>query len=178
MPRYYYLAIIGALIVVAGAWALWPSGKPAAPVFVPIVIKTTPGVEVQYLNTDLNFSFQMPDGVYAQEFDGAKKGEVVRLHEADSTTHLAVFVAPSKTDPAAFTPDTVLKDAPGTLVASTSAVTLPGGITGLEFDSTSTAWGGPTRELWFAYKGNRYMVSVPRPDYALLDFTANSWQWR
>jgi hypothetical protein len=178
------LIAVAVVIVALGGWLLWRGhegggGNAASttPAVTPVVITETPGVEVQYLNTALKFSFGMPDGVYAQEFPGTS-GIVVRLHQADSSTHLAVFVTPSKTDPAVFTADTVTADAPGTSVTDAAAASMPGGVTALEFTSSSTAWGGPSRELWFAYNGNRYQVSVPLVDAKLLDFVRDSWQWR
>ena len=72
----------------------------------------------------------------------------------------------------------VAKDAPGMQVSGASSVQMPGGITALEFTSTSAAWGGPSRELWFAHDGKRYQVSTPLADAKLLDFVRDSWQWR
>jgi len=181
----YIVGIIVVVLLAGGGWLLWrgnagreaPGTASSTPAVVPVVVKETPGVEVQYLNTALKFSFKMPEGVYAQEFPGTS-GIVVRLHEADNSNHLAVFVTPSKTDPDAFTADTVAADAPGTSIADASAVQMPGSVTAIEFTSNSTTWDGPSRELWFAYKGNRYEVSVPLVDTKLLDFARDSWQWR
>jgi hypothetical protein len=148
---------------------------PAAPKPVPIV--QTPGVEVQYVNTSLKFSFTVPDGVLAQEFPGTS-GIVVRLHDADGANHLAVFAAAGKSDPAVFTAEQVAKDAPGMSVTDAETHEMPGGVTALEFTSDSKTWGGPSRELWFAYNGTRYQASVPLADAKLLDFVRDHWQWR
>lgn len=178
------LIAAAAVIVALGGWLLWRghggsggSNASTTPAVIPVAITQTPGVEVQYFNTALKFSFMMPDGVLAQEFPGTS-GTVVRLHRPDTSTHLVVSVASSKTDPDAFTADTVAKDAPGMQVSGASSVQMPGGITALEFTSTSAAWGGPSRELWFAHDGKRYQVSTPLADAKLLDFVRDSWQWR
>jgi hypothetical protein len=178
-------AVIAALafaLVLGAGWYLFThhegkegSTAPAAPKPVPIV--QTPGVEIQYVNTALKFSFTVPDGVLAQEFPGAS-GIVVRLHDAGGANHLAVFAAAGKGDPSAFTAAQVAQDAPGTSVADATSTPMTGGVTALEFTSTSTAWGGPSRELWFAHDGTRYQVSVPIADAKLLDFVRDHWQWR
>lgn len=174
-------AVLFALVLAGGWYLLRPHGEgnagapPAAPKPVPIV--QTPGVEVQYVNTALKFSFTVPDGVLAQEFPGTT-GIVVRLHDAGGANHLAVFVAAGKSDAAAFTADQVAKDAPGTSIADATSTPMAGGVTALEFTSDSATWGGPSRELWFAYNGTRYVVSVPLTDAKLLDFVRDHWQWR
>lgn len=151
------------------------SAAPAAPK--PVAIVQTPGVEIQYVNTALKFSFTVPDDVLAQEFPGTS-GIVVRLHDPAGANHLAVFAAAGKSDSSAFTADQVTKDAPGMSVTDASAQTMPGGVTALEFTSDSKTWGGPSRELWFAYNGTRYQISVPLDDAKLLDFVRDHWQWR
>lgn len=151
------------------------SAAPAAPK--PVAIVQTPGVEIQYVNTTLKFSFTVPDGVLAQEFPGTS-GIVVRLHDPAGANHLAVFAAAGKNDPTAFTAEQVAKDAPGTSVTDAETHEMPGGARALEFTSESKTWGGPSRELWFAHNGTRYEVSVPLTDAKLLDFVRDHWQWR
>lgn len=183
MHRHHIIAIIAAVAAALGVWALvrhYP--MPPAPTQVPqqvmaVPIVQTPGVEIQYVNTSLKFSFTVPDGVLAQEFPGTS-GIVVRLHDAGGANHLALFVAAGKSDPAAFTVDQVAKDAPGTSVTDAENHEMPGGATALEFTSDSKTWGGPSRELWFAYNGTRYQISVPLADAKLLDFVRDHWQWR
>jgi hypothetical protein len=182
MKRGAFAAIVLVLIVIAG-WLLLRNHEGAGNTNVtsappkPVAIVQTPGVEIQYLNTALKFSFVVPDGVLAQEFPGTS-GIVVRLHDAGGANHLAVFAAAGKSDPPAFTAEQVQKDAPGTSVTDVEAHEMPGGITALEFTSESKAWDGSSRELWFAYNGTRYEVSVPIADAQLLDFVRDHWQWR
>jgi hypothetical protein len=170
-------AIIFALVIIGGfaAWREW--GRPTTPSAQPVPVTTTPGVEVQYLNSGLKFSFGMPDGILAQE-GGDNGATIVKLHDASGTPFLEVVATPAKSDPSTFDAAAVAKIASSTKVSNATAVTVAPGVTGIAFDSTDPLWGGPSKEIWFAYKGYRYQISAAKANAELLDFVWKSWQWR
>lgn len=189
MPRYYLYAIVAAVLIILGlgAWLLWPSAGPASTAGGPTVsatrpvpIKQIPGVEVNYINTDLKFSFGLPSGLMVQEEGNGTStaGMTMKVHGNDGLPVLEVVTIPSKTAPAALTEEAIQKVVPGKEILSPTAVDVVAGVTGVAFESTSTLWRGASSELWFAYKGHLYQISAALENAPLLAFIWNSWQWR
>ncbi len=135
-----------------------------------------PGIEVQYLNTTFNFFFDMPDGFLSQEYQTDVPGAQAVLIYNQSGDGLEVLIIPSR-ESGTLTLAEIASDDPTVKPSHVEAAILSSGVHGLVFDSATSVWDGPARELWFLYKGNRYELAAPATDAALIDFVQKSWKW-
>jgi hypothetical protein len=177
MSRKYLIA--GVCIIIMGiALALWyfnplgfGAGSQSASAVAPYVV---PPIQNHYRNDALGFSIGLPDGFVAQESEEESGVKTVVLQDAQGNG-IQILATPLKQDIPHLSIDMVKRDIPDMVVSDVQPVEIGEGRTGVAFKSDNEAFGGASREVWFAFRGNLYQISTYERLDELLQSMFASW---
>jgi hypothetical protein len=71
-----------------------------------------------------------------------------------------IIVSPFNEDLHALTQDRIHQDVPDMTISDSQPIQIGENYTGLAFKSDNEAFGGASREVWFAFRGNLYQIST------------------
>lgn len=131
-------------------------------------LTTTPGVERFYTNDARTFSFRLPDGFNAPEFDTEMQGVTGMMLEKEGREPLLVLdyrVAPMSQ----LTVATVRESLPGTTLTNAREIIVQSVVRGLLFETENGL------EVWMIHNGHLYRLLTPKTNQDLLDFVISNW---
>lgn len=137
-------------------------------------IRVTPGVERWYTNKGLDFSFRLPDGYSAPEFDTKTPGVVGVVVYKDENVPLVVRVYPiasgTRITPAGLRDHFALvgvRDIEERFIGTV--------VRGLAFRTSDPDWGGAAIGLWAPFNGRVYEIMTTAENQELFDFILANW---
>jgi hypothetical protein len=128
---------------------------------------------VLYTNLRTEFSFGHPSTLKIREVDEGGGAFSVILEDITSAQGVQVFVVPYAER--SISEERFLKDVPSG-VRKNVMPTRVAGVEAVSFDSEHALL-GPTKEVWFIYKGYLYEVAVPASSHELLSRVLSTWRF-
>lgn len=143
------------------------------------VVPTPPksGVEIRHRNEVNHFSFEIPAGYSAFEYDveERKAGAVVVQNQAGRGA--LILATPFIEAEAVLTPERIKKDVPHLSVTNVQEVLIAEEVPGLAFDSSDAVWDGNAREVWFVHRHTLFQLSALRTDTQVLEAIVDTWRF-
>lgn len=135
-----------------------------------------PPIQDTYTNDALGFSLGLPEGFAVQEYEEEGGIQTIVLQDAHGNG-IQILATPIKEDIPHLFIEQVRRDIPDMEVDDLQPVEIGEGRTGIAFMSDNEAFGGASREVWFAFRGHLYQISTYARLDELLQSMFASWQF-
>lgn len=175
MRRVAYISVVCVAIVIGYVFFTPPAppagGLSEAPPLPPA------GVEVRHRNEVNHFSFQIPPGYSALEYNVAEHNQGAVVVQNQAGRGALILTTPFLEAELVLTQERIKKDVPTLSVRNARPITIANEVTGLAFDSDDAVWDGDAREVWFVHRHTLFQLSALRTDTEALDAVIATWRF-
>lgn len=153
------------------------SSQAPAPTQPPAITTVDPATLTQtYTHPEDHFSFKYPEGYTTSDIKD-DTGETLVVQNSKGQG-IQIHIQPIDEDVKVIDADKVKADVPDIAVINPQEVEIGNSNKGVAFQSDNPAFGGESREVWFAFNKNFYQISTYMAYDPLLQAIFQTWQFK